>query len=638
MDISSLKDAGLGFKTDGFKGKVPNKAGSVDAQFARKYKVTLNQIQLAEKRLNMMLKNGGGQILSKEKYDRQIKKKLEDLALKCQGQKYSDNLDAKLDFINFKIELLTSDAVKAEVEAEQKKAEEQFKEENSQVEEFLNKLIKAYNEAGADSAGDNTEVKMKALEDEKKKIKEEIDDPNSGLYDVYDESSPEYIEAVELGLPTKPDENLTKKNKEKAKKDLDKAYDQAKKGVEAANNIAEQNAKKVLAMCEKSLKLPDEELSKKAQIKAEKALQQAAAQLSKLPDDMIKQFKQIENLLQTLITGFGDLNFMVEDGLIDAEAYVDKMIASLQSLMDPVFNTATALALPLPPIVAPVKDLLAMIPQMGKDPPGISPEQKALIEKYKTMKIQIPQDWLESLKNMKDSLLTVMGMFPVCLVQLIFNMIDALVGQILALGGAAPYPLNLIPLAIQLMPKLFMLYLQFPQIFYKIIEKKFKDMMAQAMALGTSLGSSVNGITVPTPQCSEAAKAELLKKMEAKKKADDEQKALKKAQKMKEREEQLKNSAEYQAAQYHADDAKAQEEKAKKDAELLAQIESTRPKTVEEKEDLENKKLCEEIIAEASRIHPNNTDDQPKDLANTPDDELSEDEKAQKKAESTEKS
>lgn len=638
MDISSLKDAGLGFKTDGFKGKVLNKAGSVDAQFARKYKITLNQIQLAEKRLNMMLKNGGGQILSKEKYDRQIKKKLEDLALKCQGQKYSDNLDAKLDFINFKIELLTSDAVKAEVEAEQKKAEEQFKEENSQVEEFLNKLIKAYNEAGADSAGDNTEVKMKALEDEKKKLEEEIDDPNSGLYDVYDESSPEYIEAVELGLPTKPDENLTKKNKEKAKKDLDKAYDQAKKGVEAANNIAEQNAKKVLAMCEKSLKLPDEELSKKAQIKAEKALQQAAAQLSKLPDDMIKQFKQIENLLQTLVTGFGDLNFMMEDGLIDAEAQVDKMIASLQSLMDPVFNTATALALPLPPIVAPVKDLLAMIPQMGKDPPGISPEQKALIEKYKTMKIQIPQDWLESLKNMKDSLLTVMGMFPVCLVQLIFNMIDALVGQILALGGAAPYPLNLIPLAIQLMPKLFMLYLQFPQIFYKIIEKKFKDMMAQSMALGTSLGSSVNGITVPTPQCSEAAKAELLKKMEAKKKADDEQKALKKAQKMKEREEQLKNSAEYQAAQYHADDAKAQEEKAKKDAELLAQIESTRPKTVEEKEDLENKKLCEEIIAEASRIHPNNTDDQPKDLANTPDDELSEDEKAQKKAESTEKS
>ena len=63
---------------------------------------------------------------------------------------------------------------------------------------------------------------------------------------------------------------------------------------------------------------------------------------------------------------------MLEDGMVDLEAMIDSMIAQLQGLIDPVFNTATSLSLPLPPVVAPIKDLLAMIPQMGKDPPQLT--------------------------------------------------------------------------------------------------------------------------------------------------------------------------------------------------------------------------------------------------------------------------
>ena len=63
-----------------------SKNTSVDAQFNRKYKVKLNQIKLAEKRLNNMMKNGGGQILSLEKNDKQVKQKLDELAAKCSGQ------------------------------------------------------------------------------------------------------------------------------------------------------------------------------------------------------------------------------------------------------------------------------------------------------------------------------------------------------------------------------------------------------------------------------------------------------------------------------------------------------------------------------------------------------------------------
>ena len=616
--------------------KAENKGASIDSQFNRKYKVKLNQIKLAEKRLNSMMKNGGGQILSLEKYDKQVKQKLEELAAKCTTQKYEQNLDAKLEFINFKIGLLTSDSAKTDLEASQKEASDKQKQELEKVQEFIEKLVEAYNNAGSNVEGDNTKVKEQAFEDKKKELEKDI--KTSDKYIEYNYDSEEAIIAEETGEGSAPiDEQKTKKNREDAKKHLETAYKQAKEGIKAAENLAEQNAKKALAMCKKSIKLPDEEKAREASKEIEKALQKAAAELAKLPDDIVKQFKQIESFLQSLITGFGDMNFMLEDGMVDLEAKLDSMIASLQSLLDPVFNTATSLSLPLPPIVAPIKDLLAMIPQMGKDPPGLTPDQKALIEKFKKQKIQIPQDWKESLNKMKDSLFTVMTTFPLCLIQLIFNMIDALIGQILALGGAMPYPLNLIPLAIQLMPKLLMLQQQLPQIMYQIIEKKIKDMVAQAMALGASVGSSVNGIVSPTPQCPEAVKAELQKKMEAQKKAAEEQRQLKIAQMKQAKEDALKKQLEAKAA---ADEAyrnspeyKKAQEAIKKQAEMLAEIEKSKPKSVEEKEDQENQKLCNQIIKEAQTIKTNNSSDQPKDIANTPDSELSEDEKKQKEAE-----
>lgn len=71
-----------------------------------------------------MMKNGGGQILSLEKYDKQVKTKLDELASKCSSQTYEQNLDAKLAFINFKIGLLTSDSAKTDLEISMKAATE----------------------------------------------------------------------------------------------------------------------------------------------------------------------------------------------------------------------------------------------------------------------------------------------------------------------------------------------------------------------------------------------------------------------------------------------------------------------------------------------------------------------------------
>ena len=41
-----------------------------------------------------MVKNGGGQVLSLEKYDKQIREKLDQMAEQCGTRTYEENLDA----------------------------------------------------------------------------------------------------------------------------------------------------------------------------------------------------------------------------------------------------------------------------------------------------------------------------------------------------------------------------------------------------------------------------------------------------------------------------------------------------------------------------------------------------------------
>jgi len=64
--------------------------------------------------------------------------------------------------------LLTSDSAKTDLEASQKEASEKQKEQLEKVQKFIEKLVEAYNNAGANVEGDNTKIKEQAFEDKKK--------------------------------------------------------------------------------------------------------------------------------------------------------------------------------------------------------------------------------------------------------------------------------------------------------------------------------------------------------------------------------------------------------------------------------------------------------------------------------------
>lgn len=140
--------------------------------------------------------------------------------------------------------MLTSDSAKTDLEVEKSKASAAQRAELEEVQKFSEKLIDAYNNASSSDESKSAEVKSKALEDKKKELENEIE--TSSKYEVRDQNDKE---ALQRGLPLRVDEKATKKEKDKAKKLLDKAYEQVKAGVEAASNLAQQQAKKTLALC-----------------------------------------------------------------------------------------------------------------------------------------------------------------------------------------------------------------------------------------------------------------------------------------------------------------------------------------------------------------------------------------------------
>lgn len=600
----------------------------VTAQYNMKYKVLLNKIRLAQNRLNQLIKNGGGTILSTTKNQTAINNKLVYLSNSSLYNTYEQNLEAKLDFIEFKIKLVLDSAV--DQAKQQQEVTEKEKEKIKDCQIYETPLTEAYNNAGNDSAdgSSNIQVKRKALQDKKKMFQDQI---NEIVVYEYDDNG---VLKVGPDGSSIVDDAATASMRKSYSEKLEFAYSRVDQAVKQAEDLAKLKAEKVLKACKKTLEFPSQIDMADIKRKAEEALAKASKAIAKLPEDIVKQFQQLESFLQQLISGFGDFAILQMDGAIDLNMMIDNLIAQLQTMVDPVFTTAMSLKLPLPPVAQPIVDLLTMAKTMGKDPPNLTEEAKKKLEELKKQKISIPQDWKDSINNLIETITTLSYMFPVCLIQLIFNMIDAIIGLLTSLGLPVPYPLNLVPQAIKLMPKLIQLMWCLGPALKQIINQKLKDLAAQVMVLGTSVSSAIDNMIAPTPQCPEAVKKELKDQIEKERKARKDAAKLKEAE-IKEKKEaallkKVNEKATLDSAYKNSAQYKKDVENAKKQSEILAQIEGSKLQSLADRENAENTKLQNEFYEEAVKIKPNNTDLIQTDLQNVPDSELNEYELRQK--------
>ena len=461
--------------------------------------------------LDNLVKNGGGQVLDKPENKLALEKMRQSMAASADSNDYKANLTAKKNYILAQIQMIKGDSGGGQLSARAVQIIKDIKKQIDQIDDVEKK--KEYIKNNCQSRREGTifppgQAELKAIDDAEKKLNEMVDDANV----------------------------VKNKNEEEVKKESDKAA-----------------------------KVPSVEVSNLSSFSAAEAMEKVNKTLSELPQTLMDQLAKVENILYQLVHGFPDLDTVGLSGKqIDLSKMIDSMIGTLQSLLDPVFSTATAISLPLPAIVAPVKQLIAQLPNLGKDPPGATPDMKSIIEKIKASGPKIPDSWKDILISLKDSLFQLVIMFPMCLINLIFSMIDAIIGQILALGGAAPYPLSLLPQAIQLMPKLIQLTMNFPESLIKALYKKLEGEVAKMIALGQSVDFSSIGDTIPAV----AASPENLV-------------SVKESDKKEEKKDESKES------KTNSKDAMKAEEKSYQEA--------------------KNEALKQEIKADAQTVDPNNT-------------------------------
>lgn len=582
-------------------------------EFNRIYAVKKSSIDYKEKRLNRLKIQGGNRILDYPDCKTKIDNLKREIAVAAHTKTYKENLDAKEDLLDKQIDLITNDISDwffgDAAESNAKKFIENQDKAITNFSEFFNSIITSTNE----KTFDTTELKKKkllsAIENGYNKYKNEIN--TCEVIQIIDDQ----FQIVVKNDDGTTNDNATAANKDNYSKCLDTAYDKAKNYIDICikedEAIRKQHEENVLKACKLAVQAETAELANLDGFSVEKTLEAANKKIAEIPQTIEATFRQIENLLYGLANGFfKELIIPSELGLNAINIQFDALLDQLYAMVDPVFNTVMTLPIPVPPVIAPILDLIKMAKSMGGDPPGIDEMLKQKINEVKA-KMKLPEDWKQTLEDMFKTLVNIFAKILFGIFSLVFDLFAAVMSALSAVGAPLPWPLNLVPNIIALVPKLKDLVFNLPEVMYRVLLDKLKAMAAQIVVLGTSAGSAISNVFVPLPACPEAKKKTLLDEIEAKKKeaeAAEKKKAEEEAEKKKaeinkkaELDSEYKNSPLYQQDLKDADAAAKKKEEDKKNT----------INSLSSYEQYQNKKLIEELYGLASMPAPVNIDTLP---------------------------
>ena len=225
--------------------------------------------------------------------------------------------------------------------------------------------------------------------------------------------------------------------------------------------IAAENTK----TCEESLAQKTQQEAEEIQKKTKEMLDKAQQQLAALPEIIIGNINDAIKLLLSIINGYKD---------IDAPDYNPSVtIDQIKALLDPVIAELSSLPVPSIPGLSQISDLLqalkvanaaadktAQQSQVATNSTNaLSGDEK---QQMKTaakaaVKTDIPPEVMQLLQNLLDSLLALYATIPLVLINVIFQMLNAIIGMFKQIAGiigvpSIPFPLNLVPNCISMIP------------------------------------------------------------------------------------------------------------------------------------------------------------------------------------------
>lgn len=605
----------------------------VQTDFNRKYRVLQSEIKNRETRLQKLIANGGQRLLDIQK--KQIDDELKTICGKLSQKNYKQNLEAKRDFLDFKIKHITNAednilGFGGTLTEEQEKEFEEYKKEKAEEKQLAEIKNGIYNEF-------IDLINNTSADDKIQDVKDIVEPLYKTIRDNFENSGQIGVKLNNNKMSTVFTSGSFENGSEKILKCIDDAYKQFTDNAEKiqkmrdeAKKLAEMHAQQTILACKKSLLNDKTELENKISIKLERELEQLGKEFAEIPIEIQNQFKDIENFLYSLANGFQKSIVLPSTDLVNnVNISLDSLLDQMQSLVDPVFSTVLSLPIPIPPVAQPIVDLIKMAKTMGGDIPNLTDEQKKLIDNFKASipnpKACIPADWMETIESMFKTLCTIFYKIMFGIISLVFDLFAAVMSALSAVGAPLPYPLNLVPNIISLLPKLKDLMFNLPEVLYQILLDKLKTMVAQVAALGTSVGSAVVNVFNPTPACPEAVKqqlsAELLTQIEKEKELELAKK-LEKIEKEKQEKEkamqeklaydaEYKDSPLYKAEQEELKKIEEAKEKAKKEAEEQAKKDAANTiSTLVDYETYRNTKLKTEFMTELVKrdINPHNID------------------------------
>lgn len=226
--------------------------------------------------------------------------------------------------------------------------------------------------------------------------------------------------------------------------------------------------------CQASLVQQNKQKAQESLQKAKEQLDKQSQMLAQLPEQAVIKLDKAEKQLMSIIDGYVDSD--------SPEFNLDKIIKQLEQMIKPLINMLGSIPVPSIPGIQQISDLLTALKTLikitddKKDKENEEDSQNENLEdqleqgledgmdkiseiEVKVPPAEIPPKLTETTKRLIISIISLCVMLPLVLINLIFQMIAAIIKMFKKIAEKLgypeiPYPLNLVTNCLEMMPEI----------------------------------------------------------------------------------------------------------------------------------------------------------------------------------------
>ena len=226
--------------------------------------------------------------------------------------------------------------------------------------------------------------------------------------------------------------------------------------------------------CQASLVQQNKQKAQESLQKAKEQLDKQSQMLAQLPEQAVIKLDKAEKQLMSIIDGYVDID--------SPEFNIDKIIKQIEQMIKPLINMLGSIPVPSIPGIQQISDLLTALKTLikitddKKDKENKEDDQNENLEdqlkqgledgmdkiseiEVKVPPVEIPPKLIETAKRLIISIISLCVMLPLVLINLIFQMIAAIIKMFKKISEKLgypeiPYPLNLVANCLEMMPEI----------------------------------------------------------------------------------------------------------------------------------------------------------------------------------------